>query len=135
MSGTIKSKINFLSKVKCQKPTVVFFRIISGFSGPGHSTKWYQAWPPWPFLQFPLCVTFSQRSLILRLFSRSFSQLLTMATMDILTSTVTSIQSKENVQGSYYTNSTCLYSAIAKPNMINKTKKTKHLLKLAGSDM
>ena len=35
----------------------------------------------------------------------------------------TSLQAtKENVQGSYYTKSTCLYSAIAKSNVIIKTK-------------
>ena len=33
------------------------------------------------------------------------------------------VDSKEIEQGSYYTDFTCLYSAIAKPNMIIKTKK------------
>ena len=40
---------------------------------------------------------------------------------------------KENVQGSYYTDSTCLYSAIAKTNML--IKETKHHLKPFGLDM
>ena len=43
---------------------------------------------------------------------------------------------KEIVQGSYYTNSTWLYSAIAKPNMYyNQNKESKASSEIYGSDM
>ena len=46
------------------------------------------------------------------------------------------VSPKEIVQGSYYTNSTWLYSAIAKPNMYyNQNKESKASSEIYGSDM
>ena len=55
--------------------------------------------------------------------------------LDNYTHEMMTIVPKESVQGTGYSDSTCLYSAFTKPNMIIKTKKLSIFWKLFCSDM